>query len=155
MGLMRFFRHENVLSSQVVEMPKVAGGRLSDNEAVYIEAVEYFMCPYSPALPLALLTGPIFFDVYECAEGQTISLTDTGRVNRTPVGSVAGDILAGLFGKDIILLVLRRASDEEYTMVNIAHVARHTLGPAKEIRGSQFNWLKRTVNCQEKIFDII
>jgi hypothetical protein len=121
--------------------------RLFDKEAVFIEAVEYIICPYSLALPLALLIRPTLFYVYECAEGQTIFLTDTGRVNQTPPRPEAGDILAGLFRKDIILLVFPRVSDEEYTMVNIAHVARHTLGPAKEIRGLRFHWLERTVNC--------
>jgi hypothetical protein len=86
--------------------------------------------------------------------GRMLFLTDTGRVGRCPGGVEEGDILAGLFGIDFPF-ILRSAGNEQYTMVNVAHVMDHEVGPPWRDRDQRFRRRKRVRTRVERKFTIV
>jgi hypothetical protein len=85
---------------------------------------------------------------------QPLFLTDTGHIGRCPSGVKEGDILAGLFGIDFPF-ILRSAGSEQYTMVNLAHVANHEVGPPWRDRDQRFRRRKRVRTRVERKFTIV
>jgi hypothetical protein len=102
-------------------------------------------------LPLPTLDPSKIGDRYP---GRMLFLTDTGRVGRCPIGVEEGDILAGLFGIDLPF-ILRSAGNEQYTMVNIAHVMDHEVGPPWRDRDQRFRRCKRVRTRVERKFTIV
>jgi hypothetical protein len=102
-------------------------------------------------LPLPILDPSTIGD--ECP-GRMLFLTDTGHVGRCPGGVKEGDILAGLFGIDLPF-ILRSAGNEQYTMVNIAHVMDHEVGPPWRDRDQRFRRRKRIRTRVERKFTIV
>jgi hypothetical protein len=86
--------------------------------------------------------------------GRMLFLTDTGHVGRCPGGVEEGDILAGLFGIDYPF-ILRSAGNEQHTMVNIAHVMDHEVGPPWRDRDQRFRRRKRVRTRVERKFTIV
>jgi hypothetical protein len=109
-----------------------------------------------------------------CAQGRALFVTDTGHVGVSKGDVVAEpwqrgqqphlpeapglkerDLLVGLFGI-MYPVILRKAEGDTYTMVNVAHVAEHTLGHSCDCEttaegGSEENKAK----CGHRVFKIM
>lgn len=105
-------------------------------------------------LPKALHDQQFLWDVVHKVLGQTVFITDTGRVGRSVGDFEKGDVVAGLFGIDLAF-VLKRAGNGEYTMVNPAHVADHVLSPPWRDRDQRFRKRRRIRTRLEEKFTII
>jgi hypothetical protein len=102
-------------------------------------------------LPLPRLDPSTIGDRYP---GRMLFLTDTGHVGRCPGGVEEGDILAELFGIDLPF-ILRSTWNEQHTMVNIAHVMDHEVGPPWRDRDQRFRRRKRVRTRVERKFTIV
>lgn len=91
-----------------------------------------------------------------CAQGRTIFVTDTERVGMSMGELEPGDLLVGLFGI-MYPVILRKAEADTYTMLNVAHVAEHTLGHTCDC-GSPTEGESEEENrakCGHRIFTIV
>ncbi|KAH7408717.1 heterokaryon incompatibility protein-domain-containing protein [Phaeosphaeria sp. MPI-PUGE-AT-0046c] len=105
-------------------------------------------------IPSALLDKQFLWDVVHSLSGQTVFVTDTGCVGRSVGDFEEGDVVAGLFGIDLIF-ILKRADGGRYRMVNPAHVANHVLSPPWREKDQRFRKRKRMKTRFEEKFTIV